>query len=228
MYRESPPRASGKQKEKPAGAGAGLRRWSPGTACQMKESLHPVWSFGDKWGATVCTHRSANTGGVSRVAGNLAGGDIITETAKPRQCPAQPMVLVASLVDTARGVLHGLSVPLACPGPGQSSAPTLSRCPGHSPQLSLGGHFLCFADGAPILCSESMCSKDKLQENSCCLLTLTIRIVGQWRKQEMTNGFSDQEETGAENCCLVSGHSISALVKDGPGHVAFYKNQRRS
>lgn len=57
---------------------------------------------------------------------------------------------------------------------------------------------------APILCSESMCSKDKPQENSCCLLTLTIGIVGKWRKQEMTNVFSDQEEVMAESCCLVT------------------------
>lgn len=49
-----------------------------------------------------------------------------------------------------------------------------------------------------------MCSKDKPQENSCCLLTLTIRIIGKWRKQEMTNVFSDQEEAVAENCCLVT------------------------
>lgn len=51
---------------------------------------------------------------------------------------------------------------------------------------------------APILCSESMCSKDKPQENSCCLLTLTIRIAGKWSKQEMTNVFGDQEEVMAE------------------------------
>lgn len=76
-------------------------------------------------------------------------------------------------------------------------------------QASRGGCFLCFADEAPILCSESMCSKDKPQENSCCLLTLTIRTIGKWRKQEMTNGFSDQEEMVAENCCWVTVHSYS-------------------
>lgn len=90
----------------------------------------------------------------------------------------------------------------------------------HSLQASRGGCFLCFAEKAPILCSESMCYKDKPQENSCCLLTLTIRAIGKWRKQEMTNGFSDQEEMVAENCCLVT----VPLVRDSPGLEAFSKH----
>ena len=77
---------------------------------------------------------------------------------------------------------------LLCP------AARVSEVGAQSLQASRGGCFLCFADKAPILCSESMCYKDKPQENSCCLLTLTIRAIGKWRKQEMTNGFSDQEE----------------------------------
>lgn len=61
-----------------------------------------------------------------------------------------------------------------------------------------------FADRGPILCSQPVRSEDKPQENSCCLLTLTIRIVGTWRKQEMTNVFSDLEEVMAESGCLVT------------------------
>lgn len=92
--------------------------------------------------------------------------------------------------------------PAGTPPPARSCGPWQSE-PELSLQASRGGCFLCFADRAPILCSESMCSKDKPQENSCCLLTLTIRIVGKWRKQETTNVFSDQEEVAAESCCLV-------------------------
>lgn len=80
---------------------------------------------------------------------------------------------------------------------------------------------------ALILCSESMCSKDKPHENSCCLLKLTIRIVGKWRKQEMTNGFSDQEEMVAENCCLVTLYSYSPSCEDNLGLVAFSKHRWR-
>lgn len=100
------------------------------------------------------------------------------------------------------GVSRDTASPLL---PDKGGRASLSSLPKEAASFVLQGEAL-------ILCSESMCSKDKPQENSCCLLTLTIRIVGKWRKQEMTNGFNDQEEMVAENCCLVTGHSLSALL----------------
>ena len=89
----------------------------------------------------------------------------------------------------------------------QPTAPRPAPTPGRAARASLQAprrRLPLFADRGPILCSQPVHSKDKPQENSCCLLTLTIRIVGTWRKQEMTNVFSDLEEVMAESGCLVT------------------------
>ena len=56
--------------------------------------------------------------------------------------------------------------------------PSLAEQPERSLQAPLEAASFVLQTEAPILCSQSVCSKDKPQENSCCLLTLTVRIIG--------------------------------------------------
>lgn len=96
-------------------------------------------------------------------------------------------------------VYHGSVVQAGLAVPGRVSKPSIL------PRLPKEAASFVLQTESCSLCSVSMCSKDKTQENSCCLLTLIIGIIGKWSKQEMTNVFSKQEETVAASCCLVSG-----------------------
>lgn len=102
-------------------------------------------------------------------------------------------------------VYHGPVVQAGLAVPGRVSKPSIL------PRLPKEAASFVLQTESRSLCSVSMCSKDKTQENSCCLLTLIVGIIGKWSKQEITNAFSSRRKQWLQVAAW-----RQAVMMDGP------------